>query len=274
MKFRLLALIVFCLTGPAAAQELSKVRPDIASSCTAGNALCVHLREIFGASLSRADTRREPVGLPIWRRKIQYITAGLTPDGDALFDDLLEGFAAKAGLQVERVSFERAASANLTFLVTSDVGEAVQGRRFGGLVGPAMSESRRQANGEKWRDGFSLIRLEHDRGHDRYEIGHCYAALHPEQLVDRPGLRMARLLYRCLVGGNRSDAIRPSLFNRELPAALDAPPYAKMAAVDRALLQLLYADGAAVSMGSPAHAVATLERELRQQGFDDNGNGR
>jgi len=59
------------------------------------------------------------------------------------------------------------------------------------------------------------------------------------------------------------------LLNRTEPVALDAPPYAKMTSLDRALLETMYRDS--MLAGTASVAVERLENKLREQGFGDDG---
>ncbi|GIL40475.1 hypothetical protein [Roseiterribacter gracilis] len=262
------ALIVsLAACAPAYAQTIPKIRSDLLDSCAPENLLCRHLRTQFGSPLSS----RSSDGIPIWRSKIKYITAGLSPDGDALFDDLIESFAARAGLQVQRVPFEDAREANFTVLVTPNVGDAIQGQRYGSLVGQALSTEERERMAAEWKNGFAVKRLEYSTLANRYVIAHCYHGMHPETLTKRPGLHMAMMIYTCLTGG-RSNVIRPSLANVTLPVELDAPPYAKMTSLDRATLEILYDRNSPVNSSSAASVVVErIERRLREQGFGDDG---
>jgi hypothetical protein len=270
MTIRPLVLLLVCIGFgmPACAQTIPKIRSDLLSACAEENLLCRHLRTVFKSPLSSKNAD----GIPIWRRQIRYITAGMTQDGDSLFDELIESFGIRAGVKVERVPLERAREANLTFLVTPNVAEAFQGKRSSSLLGNALSDDERAQMATDWKSGFSIIRMEHDPISDRYEVAHCYAGIHPDSLKKQVGLRFATAIYRCLTGASSSDVLRPSLSNATLPIELDAPPYAKMTSLDRALLELMYGPNSPVTSSRSATVVVErIEKRLREQGFGDDG---
>lgn len=264
MRLVLAALLVFSFNDAAAATRRAEKIPDNeAANCEPADKICQQLHLLFREQL----TSRGAVGVAVWRDSIRYVTYGLNTDGDALFDDLLAGFAAKAELKVERLPIEQSLKANVTFVVTPDLGGAAASLRFGSTGKPAELTPEQRA---------SITRQYFDTGYIRFwsvtsgyntTINQCYMALHPQKMADHPALRMAMLLYRCLTGTEKSDAIKPSLANSDLPRALDAPPYAKMAAFDRALLQVLYLKPHILSRGPPKQSMSAIERELRAEGI-------
>lgn len=272
VRFMLPLLGFLVLALPAhGAEYLQTGRPDVLNACAPENLLCLHLRTIFGATIS--STRSD--GIPIWRAPIRYITAGLTPDGDALFDDLLESFVARTKLQVERVQLDRAGEAVLTFVVASDIAQAYQAKRAGSVIGRAMSEDERARTAADLKSGFQLHRTDYDPRQQRMVLSSCYAAVHPDSMKVRPALRMAAAIFSCLVGGNKSEFLKPSLLNVSEPVELDAPPYAKMTTLDRMLLETMYAADSPLNSTMPAvRAVERLETRLRAQGIGDDGRKR
>ncbi len=263
-----IALVVLAATllGHAALAEPPRQRPDLVATCAPENHLCRHLRTAFGAVLARRVERGAPDGIPIWEHRIRYITAGLSPDGDELFDGLIQGLASRVDVDVERVADAR--SANFALLVTADPQDAINGGRFRSLTTETYGPSDRERMTAELKNGFNLIRKESDRELGRITIEHCYLAIHPGSLKERGGVRLASLIYGCLTGASRSDEVQPSLLNRTAPAVLDAPRAPKMVALDRLLLEAIYRTR---FRQSGLASVDRLEAVLREQGVGDDG---
>lgn len=263
---RLILAALFALSfnnATAAARQPEKIEDTEAASCEPANKVCQQLHLLFRVSL----TSRGAVGIPVWRDSIRYVTYGLNAEGNALFDDLLAGFAAKAELKVERLPIEQSLKANLTFVATPDLGGAIASLRYGSTgKTPELTPEQRAALTRQFSD-TGYIRFWSSTNGYSSTINQCYMALQPQKMEDHPALRMAMLLYRCLTATEKSDAIKPSLANSDLPLALDAPPYAKMAAFDGALLQVLYLKPHILSRGPPKQSMSAIERELRAEGI-------
>jgi len=176
-----LLFAIFCFGGNAAADEIPKPRADLLEGCAADNLLCPHLRTVFQSALSRRPERGDPVGIATWQPGSATSPLAWRTTGNLLFDDLIESFAVRAGLEVERVTDPR--SANFALLITASPDDAMRGNRFRSLVGNAISTNERERMSAELKEGFMLTRIEIDRQLQRLMIVNCYAALHPDALA-------------------------------------------------------------------------------------------
>lgn len=260
--------ILVLLTPSAPFAEEVRVRGDQAERCAPGNKLCQHIRRAFEKSLSR--DRKHEIGLPIWRHTVRYATEGLNEAGDHIFDALIEGFAGKAGLTVERVDRTEAARADIAIIITHDIAGMIESPRFRSIARGEIGAARRAELIKQQQDnGMLLLATAENQSWNRAEIRDCFGSLHPKQMETAPGLRMASMIYRCLSGTNSSDEVRPSILNSATPEVLNDAPYARMAAVDGAMLRVLYARE--LGPGSALFDVTSIEAKLRAEGFGDDG---
>jgi hypothetical protein len=248
----------------AAASSRETIGERVASAvrpCDLDDHLCRHVRLAFSLSS----------GVDRWREPIRVATHGMSQNGRALLLDLLHGLAARADIQVEELAEGDEAKANFVFAVAPDLAALRKQPWIARLDMPSVSGGDTvRIQHESDRSTFLLIRPSDDLTRPRIE--HCVGAATPERVQDKPGLLFARFIYRCLTGTRWSDEVKPSLLN--LPASAEplyAAPHARMAALDRVMLEAFYDRSLPVEHMKAANALNALLDRLRAAGFGPDG---
>ncbi|GIL41772.1 hypothetical protein [Roseiterribacter gracilis] len=238
--------------------------------CAPQNKLCQHLARLF------ASDARDHARVVRWEETdpIRFTTIGLPAETAGVFEDLLEGLAQRAGLRVRRVEPSQIDDAQIAVFVPDDPELRDNPRRIAFFLNAKRLTSVQTEQLALRPAAFRTLKPRSGRNGDAWSgrVVRCAIFLRPDHT--RPaavGFLLARQIYQCLSGFSESEAA-PSLLNwSNVPPSLITPPYAKMSALDSALLQILYEPGDALFEVPRKELVARIEARLRAEGFRDDG---